>query len=205
MRFFYISQSCIHILSKVFWSTSKQLTQDVSWIRFGQEFKQVIRTSGISNRHLWTLEIVLKEVLWSIRDLIRQYEVSLPRMLNDILILYQLQWHPPQISFPSMSWHWYRTWPSPNYEWFPWSVCNGCGMPAGHAYPSGHLVPSHILVLVYAPIGETSIPELAVSFLDFSPSIPFDTSSILFLFFYYFNPEILYFASTSLGIIAYRF
>ena len=31
----YISQSCIHFLSKVFWSTSKQLTQDVSWIRFG--------------------------------------------------------------------------------------------------------------------------------------------------------------------------
>ena len=75
MRFFYISQSCIHILSKVFWSTSKQLTQDVSWIRFGQEFKQVIRTPEISNRHLGTLAIVLKEVLWSIRDLIRQYEV----------------------------------------------------------------------------------------------------------------------------------
>ena len=31
---------------------------------------------------------------------------------------------------------------SPNYEWFPWSICNGCGMPAGNAYPSGHLVPS---------------------------------------------------------------
>ena len=32
-----------------------------------------------------------------------------------------------------------------DYEWFPWSVCNRCGMhmPAGNAYPSGHLVPSH--------------------------------------------------------------
>ena len=30
-----------------------------------------------------------------------------------------------------------------DYEWFPWSICNGCGMPAGNAYPSGHLVPSH--------------------------------------------------------------
>ena len=29
-----------------------------------------------------------------------------------------------------------------DYEWFPWSICNGCGMPAGNAYPSGHLVPS---------------------------------------------------------------
>ena len=27
-------------------------------------------------------------------------------------------------------------WPSPNYEWFPWSICNGCGMPVGNAYPS---------------------------------------------------------------------
>ena len=49
---------------------------------------------------------------------------------------------------------------------------------------SGHLVPSHILGLVYAPIVETSFPELAVSFLDFSPSIPLGTSSILFLFFF---------------------
>ena len=78
-------------------------------------------------------------------------------------------------------------------------------MPAGHAYPSGHLVPSHIMELVYDPIVETSFPELAVSFLDFSPSIPLGTSSILFLVFYYFNPEILYFAPISLGIIAYRF
>ena len=29
-----------------------------------------------------------------------------------------------------------------DYEWFLWSICNGCGMPAGNAYHSGHLVPS---------------------------------------------------------------
>ena len=29
-----------------------------------------------------------------------------------------------------------------DYEWFPWSICNGCCMPAGNAYPSRHLVPS---------------------------------------------------------------
>ena len=49
----------------------------------------------------------------------------------------QLEWHPNRSDFPLISWHWYRTWPSPNYERFPWSVCNGCGMPAGNAYPSG--------------------------------------------------------------------
>ena len=59
-------------------------------------------------------------------DLIQQYEVSLSRMLNDILILDQ-QWLPNQSDFPPISWPWYRAWPSPNYEWFPWSICNGCG------------------------------------------------------------------------------
>ena len=39
-----------------------------------------------------------------------------------------------------------------DYEWFPWSICNGCGMPAGNAYPSGHLVPSLIVGLSCAPI-----------------------------------------------------
>ena len=74
-------------------------------------------------------------------DLIQQYEVSLSPMLNDILILDQ-QWLTNRSDFPPISWPWYRAWPSPNYEWFLWSICNGCGMPAGNAYPSGHLVPS---------------------------------------------------------------
>ena len=57
--------------------------------------------------------------------------------------------------------------------------CNGCGMPAGNAYPSGHLVPSPILGLAIAPIVETKFLELAMSLLDFSPRIPLDTFSIL--------------------------
>ena len=66
-----------------------------------------------------------------------------------------------------------------DYEWFPWSSCNGCGMPAGNAYPSGHLVPSPILGLANAPIVETKFLELAMSLLDFSPRIPLGTFSIL--------------------------
>ena len=66
-----------------------------------------------------------------------------------------------------------------DYEWFPWSICNGCGMPAGNAYPSGHLVPSPILGLASAPIVETKFLELAMSLLDFSPRIPLGTFSIL--------------------------
>ena len=66
-----------------------------------------------------------------------------------------------------------------DYEWFPWSICNGGGMPVGNAYPSGHLVPSLILGLANAPIVETKFLELAMSLLDFSPRIPLGTFSIL--------------------------
>ena len=66
-----------------------------------------------------------------------------------------------------------------DYEWFPWIICNGCGMPAGNAYPSGHLVPSPILGLANAPIVVTKFLELAMSLLDFSHRIPLGTFSIL--------------------------
>ena len=66
-----------------------------------------------------------------------------------------------------------------DYEWFPWSICNGCCMPAGNAYPSGHLVPSPILGLANAPIVETKFLEFTMSLLDFSPRIPLGTFSIL--------------------------
>ena len=56
-------------------------------------------------------------------------------MLNVILTLDQ-QLLPNWSDSPPISW--------PNYEWFPWSICYGCGMPTGNAYPSGHLVPSPI-------------------------------------------------------------
>ena len=59
-------------------------------------------------------------------DLVEQYGVTLSRMLNDILTLDQ-QWPPYQSDFPPISWPLYRAWPSQNYEWFPWSICNGCG------------------------------------------------------------------------------
>ena len=113
-------------------------------------------------------------------DLIQQYEVSLSRMLIDILTLDQLQWLPNRSDFPPISWPWYRTWPLSNYEWFLLTICNGCGMPAGNAYPSGHLVPSPFWGLaVNVPIVETSVTELAVSFPGFSSWISLGTFSVL--------------------------
>ena len=53
-----------------------------------------------------------------------------------------------------------------------------CSMPAGNACPSGHLVPSPFLGLTYASVVETSFLELAVLFHDFSPWIPLGTVSI---------------------------
>ena len=59
-------------------------------------------------------------------DLIEQYGVTLSRMLNDILTL-DHQWLPYRSDFQPIPWPLYRAWPSPNYEWFPWNICNGCG------------------------------------------------------------------------------
>ena len=91
-----------------------------------------------------------------------------------------------------------------DYEWFPWSICNGCGMPAGNAYPSGHLVPSPILGLANAPIVETKFLELAMSLLDFSPRIPLGTFSIL-LFYALFIIETLFSKLFSLAELFQRF
>ena len=66
-----------------------------------------------------------------------------------------------------------------DYEWFPWSICNGCGMPAGNAYPSGHLVLSPIVGHACALIVETRFLELAMSLLEFSPRIPLGIFLIL--------------------------
>ena len=77
-----------------------------------------------------------------------------------------------------------------DYEWFSWSIFNGCGMPAGNAYPSGHMVPSPILGLANAPIVETKFLELVMSLLDFSPRIPLGTFSLLLLSLYLLLREI---------------
>ena len=55
-------------------------------------------------------------------------------MLNDILWPDHIQWQPPtdQTLLDLL----------PNFEWFPWNICEGCGMPIGDAYSSAHLVPS---------------------------------------------------------------
>ena len=74
-------------------------------------------------------------------DLIQQYKVFFSRMLNDILTIDQ-QWLLNRSNFLPISWPWYRALTSLNYEWFPGSIWNGCGMPAGNANPSGHLVQS---------------------------------------------------------------
>ena len=52
-------------------------------------------------------------------------------------------------------------------EWFPWSICNGCGMPAGNAYPSGHLVPSpfwDLLMLQLLRPNSSNLPCLCSTF-----------------------------------------
>ena len=63
-------------------------------------------------------------------DLIQQYEVSLSRMLNDILILDQ-QWLPNQSDFPPISWPWCRAWPSPIMSGFHRAFATGVACQQG--------------------------------------------------------------------------
>ena len=71
----------------------------------------------------------------------------------------------------------------PNFEWFPWNICDGCGMPTGHAYSSGHLVTSlwdlHMFYLLrpilfrtcryFTGLCSSNIPRY---FLDFAYTFP---------------------------------
>ena len=124
------------------------------------------------------LKLSFRKFYGRYEDLIQQYEVSLSR---------KVKWHsdpwPTVTSQPiRLSTNCMTSIPSltfTDYEWFPWSICNGCGMPARNTYPSGHLVPSPIVGLAYAAIVETRFFELAMSLLVFSHRIPLGTFSVL--------------------------
>ena len=111
-------------------------------------------------------------------DLFKQYEVSLSRMLNGILTLDQLVTF-NRSDFPQFSSPWYQAWPSPNYEWFQWSIYNWCGMPAGNAYPSWYLVSTLFGDLLMLQLLRPLFLNLSCLFLDFLPLISLSTFSIL--------------------------
>ena len=102
----------------------------------------ILRATWLSNRLLEQgyvkerLKSSLRKFYGRYGDLIKEYEVSLSQMLNDILWPDHIQWHPLLIRLCT------ELDLLPNFEWFPWSICDGCGMPTGDAYSSGHLVPS---------------------------------------------------------------
>ena len=109
-------------------------------------------------------------------DVIQQYEVSLSRMLNDILILDQ-QWLPNHSDFPPISWPLYRAWLSPIMSGFDGAFATGMACQQGTlTLPDTWFRPPppwwDLLV-------ETRFLELAMSLLDFSPRIPLGTFSIL--------------------------
>ena len=111
-------------------------------------------------------------------DLIQQYKVPLSRMLNDILTIDQrglANWS----DFLPIPWPRYRAWLSPKYEWFPWSICNSCGMPAGTLTLPDTWFRPPFLVLACAPIVKPDFSNLSC-LLDNSPWIPIDTFSICF-------------------------
>ena len=70
------------------------------------------------------MKLSLRKFYCRYGDLIEQYEISLSRMLNDILKLDQLQWLPNRSDFASILLPLYWIWPFPNYERFPWHSWN---------------------------------------------------------------------------------
>ena len=129
-----------------------------------------------------TLEIVIQEVLWSIRG---SYSAiwSLPLMnVNDILTLDQLQWLPNRSDFPSIihdldtDLNLHRI-----TSGFHGAFASRVAMPAGNAFPSGHLVLSLLFgtcVMLLFRWDQFSW-TCRMSFLDLSPGIPLGTFSIL--------------------------
>ena len=110
-------------------------------------------------------------------DLIQQCEVSLSRMLNDILILDQ-QWLPNQSDFPPISWPWYRAWPSPIMSGFHGAFATGVACQQGTlTLPDTWFRPPFLDLLMLQLLSQ--FLELAMSLLDFSPRIPLGTFSIL--------------------------
>ena len=63
------------------------------------------------------------------------------------------------------TWLLYQNWPLPNFRRFQLSICDGCGMPAGHAYQIGHLVPSFFGTCLRSNCWN----NFFLSFRDFSP------------------------------------
>ena len=140
-------------------------------------FEQFNKTSLTAIRRI-TLEILYKEVLWSIRW------------------SYQTIWSFPLVN---LKWH-FVAWPYtmtslnrsvfipnhdliteldllPNNEMLPENMCDECGMPKGDA--SGCLVPSH-LGLTYVPVVWTNpFPDLVVIFSEYALRTSLGTFSIL--------------------------
>ena len=102
-------------------------------------------------------------------DLIQRYEVSLSRMLKDILSLDQLQWLPNRSDFRPISWPWYRAWSSPNYDWFPWSILQRVWHASRERLP---LRTSGSVPIACDPVVETGFPNLMCLFSTFYLDYP---------------------------------
>ena len=94
-----------------------------------------------------TLDIVIEEVLWSIRG---SYQTNMKfpshKCLMTFYVLIIYNDNPLLIRLCT------ELDLLPNFECIQYNICDGCGMPTGDAYSSGHLVPSlwdlHMLYLL---------------------------------------------------------
>ena len=104
-------------------------------------------------------------------DLIQQYEVSLSRMLNDILIIDQ-QWLPNQSDFPLISWPWYRAWPSPIMSGFHGTFATGVACQQGTLTLPDTWFRPPLWDLLMLQLLRPDSSNLQYSLLHFLPQIP---------------------------------
>ena len=112
-------------------------------------------------------------------DLIQQYEVSLSRMLNDILILDQ-HWLPNQSYFQPISRPSYRAWPSPIMSGFHGAFATDVACQQGTlTLPDTWFRPPYWGTCLCSNCWDQIPRTCHVFTLDFSPRIPLGISSSL--------------------------
>ena len=136
----------------------------------------IVRATRFSNNLLdrtgirqWTLEIVIEEVLWSIRGSYQAIRRS---------SLMNAKWH--SLAWPNTmtNLQWSNCIPIhdlftehdllPTYERFQYIICDGCSMLTGDTYSSGHVVPSDLGLSYVLLVDTDPFPELVVIFPDHS-------------------------------------
>ena len=94
--------------------------------------------------------------------------------------------------FPSISWHWYLAGPPPNDEWFPWSICIGCGCQQGTLTLQDTWFLPPFLDLLMLQLLRPVFPNLPCLFSTFHLEYPSVLSRFVFFLWYKTQDQVLH-------------